>query len=234
MSERAHAMLGRDSRQRGGRVPAPPQDHQRDQRRERDQNGGSLALGRAHKPDRCRWQAGPLQPRAQHVVDQHGHRAQRRRAGPQHRCIEAFQQLAGDIESDIRARLEVRADRPDRHAPLAHAQTVCKRPRRHLALQRRQSRGHLQPASQPLDPRLVQAKPVEHALVQPGGSRLAISPIGGQDPRAALARERRSRLQRSRDRIVGEQRRRAARRPRLDLHPVSKDRADTTPHDVLA
>ena len=47
-------------------------------------------------------------------------RPQRGAAGAQHGRVQALQQLAGDVERDVRPGLEVRADRSDRDPPLAH------------------------------------------------------------------------------------------------------------------
>ena len=65
-----------------------------------------------------------LERRPQHLVDERRDGAERGAARPEHRGVQALQQLPGDVERDVRPRLEVRADRPDRDPPLADDEAV--------------------------------------------------------------------------------------------------------------
>ena len=128
-------------------------------------------------------QAGPLERRPQHVVDEHGDRAERRAAGPQHGGVQALQELPGDVERDVRARLEVRADRPDRDPPLADDQAVRERPRADLPLERLDRGRRLDLAGDRLDPPVVEAEPIEHPLVQLPGGRIRVGSVRREDRR---------------------------------------------------
>ena len=112
--ERADAVLRRVPRERSGRRPAPAQDHERDQLGQRDEHSGSLAVGRAHEADGRRRQGRSLERGAENVVDEHGHGPERGAARAEDGGVEALQELAGDVERHVRARLEGRADDADR------------------------------------------------------------------------------------------------------------------------
>jgi hypothetical protein len=87
-----------------------------------------------HQSDRLGRKARFLERGAQYVVDEHGDGAESRGAGAQHDGVQALQQLAGDVQRDVRPRLEVRADHADRDPPLRDDQTVGERPAADLAL----------------------------------------------------------------------------------------------------
>jgi hypothetical protein len=165
------------SRQRGGRLSATAQDDERDQPWQRDESARALALGRAHEPDGPSRQARRLQRGSQDLVHEGGHGGECRSARPQHRRVEALQQLAGDVERDVWPRLEVCSDSPDRDSALAHAQAVRERPGSSLALERLDLGHRLQPASELLDAPVVEPQSVERACVEPAGRRLDVNGV---------------------------------------------------------
>ena len=223
--ERAHSVLGREARELRRRLAAAAEDHEREHLRQRDEHARALAIRRAHEPDRAARKPRVLERGPQHVVDEHGHRAQRGAPGAQDGGVEALQQLPGDVERDVRARLEVRADRADRDPPLADHEPVRERARADLALERRQ-RGHrLDLRRERVDPALVEPEPVEHPLVELPLGGGAVRLVREQDLGAALAHERGRALERRGDAVVGERRERAPglgglpldQRPQVDL-----------------
>ena len=171
-------MLCRELCELGRRRAAPAQDDERDPLGHGHENACAFPLGRADEPDGARRQTGGLERRAERLVDKHGHRAQRGAAGAQDGRVQALQQLTGDVEGDVRARLEVGADGPDRDAPFAHLEAVRERPRIDLALQRLDRRHGLDLGGQPLHPLVVEPQAVR--------GRLAVGRVGLEDLRAPL------------------------------------------------
>ena len=137
MRERAHALLGSKSRQRGRRGATAAQDDQRHESRQRDERPGALPIRGAHETDRRRRQSRPLERRTKHIVDERRHRPQRGAARAEHPGVAALQQLSRDVDRNVGPRFEVRADDADRDPPLGDEKTVGQRPRGDLALERR-------------------------------------------------------------------------------------------------
>ena len=177
----------------------------------------ALAIGRAHEPDRGRRQPGLLERRAQHVVDERRDGAQRRAARAQDRRVQALQQLAGDVERDVRPRLEVRADGADRDPPLVHDEAVRERARADLALERLERGGRLDLRDELVQARVVEAQPVERPLVETARRSLDVRGVRLEHLGPALAQHRCRRGKRIRDRAVVQPGRRLAGSPRLLL-----------------
>jgi len=176
----------------------------------------------ADEPDGAGREPARLERRPQHVVDERGHGAERGPAGAQHGRVEALQQLAGDVQGDVRARLEVRADRADGNAPLAHAEPVRQRPRPGLALERLDLGHRLDLARQCLQAGVVEPKPIESALVDgPGGAR-DVGRVRVQDQPLPLTHERAAAPQRSGDPFVVESRNGRGGRRRLAFDVLTK------------
>ena len=172
--------------QLGGRLAAAAQDHERQDARERDEDPGALAVGRAGEPDGRRRQPRVLERRPEDLVDEHGDRSERRAARAEHGGVQGLQQLPGDVDRDVRPRLEVRADGADRDAAHRDLQAVVELPRVLVALERRQRRELRELLGERVDARGVEPEPVERALVEPVRRR----DVGG-------VRRRRSRRARS-------------------------------------
>ena len=160
---------------------------------------------RADEPDRARRQACTLESRAQHLVDEHGHRAQRGAAGAQDDRVQALQELPGDVERDVRPGLEVRADRADRDPPLADLEAVGQRPRAEVALERLDRCGRRHLFGEALDTLLVKAQPVERRLVETPGGGLIVGLVRRQDRGAALPDECCGLAERGGDGVVAEE-----------------------------
>ena len=222
VGERAHSVLGGQAREGGGRLAAPAQDHERDPLRHRHEHSSALAIGGADEPDRSGWQAGVLESWSQHVVDEDGHGAESGATSAQNSCVQALQQLASDVEGDVRPSLEVRADSPDRDPPLADLEAVRQRPGVDLALERRDRRYRLDLLRERLHSLVVEAQPVEHALVQAFGRLVVVSFVRGEDLGPALAYKDDCGLQSGYDRFVGELRSGAARLTRLSLDVLAE------------
>ena len=122
--ERPNAVLGGEPRERGRRLPASAQDHERDPLRKGDEDARTLAIPRADEPDRPGRQARGFECGPEDLVDEHGHGLQCRAARSQHCRVQALEQLAGDVEGHIGAGFEVRSDGSDRDPALAHAKPV--------------------------------------------------------------------------------------------------------------
>ena len=151
---------------------------------------GALAVGRSNEADGAGRQAGGFERRAQHLVDEDRHRTQGGAPGPEHRGIEALEELPRDVQRDVRSGLEVRTDRADRDAALAYLETVGQRPGGDLALERRDLRRPVHLLGETLDPARIQTEPVEQAVVEPALGILDVCLVGGQDRRLALPHER--------------------------------------------
>ena len=222
VGERPHAVLGRESRKGRRRLAASAQDHERDPLRERDEHACAFALRRADEPDRARRESGSFESGTQNLVDEHGHGPQCGAAGPEHRGVQALEQLAGDVERDVRPRLEVRSDRADRDAPLAHAKPVRKRPRVGFALERRELRHDRDLTHETVDAVVVEAQPVERALVEAAGRGLVVGRIRGEDLVAPFADESGCDRERVGDGVVAKGRKRGVRGGRLGLDLLSE------------
>ena len=150
---------------------------------------------------------------------------ERRAAGAQDGRVEALQELAGDVEGDVRARLEVRADGADRDAPRLDRSPFSSV---HASSARSSGGSAASSASwrrERGDPRLVEPQPVHRPLVEVGGGH--IGRVRGQDRVAPLADELGRPRERLRDGLVGERADRAVCGGRLPLdllpqpaHPV--------------
>ena len=189
MRQRPDAVLGRVAGELGRRPPAAAEDDERDQLRQRDERPGTLAILGAYEADRARRQPRSFERRSQDVVDEHGDRSERRSAGAENRRVQALQELAGDVEGDVRPRLEVRADDSDRHTPLLEAKPVVERPLRHVARERLERGRDRHLLGHRLDAAVVEPEAVEHADVEPSGRRLHVLGVGGEDVAPALPDE---------------------------------------------
>ena len=174
VGERPHAVLRREARERSGGLAAPAEDDERDPARQRHEQAGALTIGRADEPDRPAGQPGALERGPEHVVHECGDRAERGTSRAQDGGVEALQELSGNVERDVRPRLEVRADRADRDPPLAHAQPVRKRPGAGLALERLDPGHRLELAREALDPGVVETQPVERPVVDASPRGVAV------------------------------------------------------------
>ena len=114
VGQRPDAVLGCETGERSGRLAAPAQDHERNPLRQRDESPCALPVARADEPDGSGRQARRLEGRTQDLVDEDGHGSECGCAGPQHRRIEALQELACDVECHVGTSLEVGTHRPDR------------------------------------------------------------------------------------------------------------------------
>src|SRR3990172_8278208 len=127
----------------------------------------ALALGGAHEPDRTRREAGPLERWAEDLVDEDGDGAERRAAGAQDAGVQALQELPGDVEGDVRARLEVRPDRADGNAALLHEEAVLEAALADLALEGLELCHAADLGGERFDALLVESQAVERSLVEP-------------------------------------------------------------------
>ena len=221
VGERAHAVVGREARERRRRGAAAAQDHERNPVRERDERLGAGAIGRAHEPDRARVDALRLERRSQHLVDQRLDRRERRAAGAEDDRVQALQHLRRDVERHAGPRLEVRPDRPDRDSQLAHLQPVRERSARDLPLERLERRGRLELARERREARLVQAEPVERSLVELLRGRLHVSLVRREHVSRPLLEQLGRPPERRPDRCVVERRQRRCRRDRLSLDELA-------------
>ena len=162
--------------------------------------------GERTRPDGTRREPRLLERGPQDLVDEQRDRPERRAARPQDRGVEALQQLAGDVERDVRSGLEVRADGADRDPPLADPEAVLERPRADLALERLDLGDGLDLLGETLEAGVVQAQPVEHPLVDAARSRLAVGCVRGEDLCPSLPHEYGCALQGGGDRLVGQTR----------------------------
>ena len=215
--KRADSVLGRQLRELGGRRAAPAEDDERDALRHRHEHPGPLSIGRADEPDGAGRQAGSLEGGAQDVVHEHGHRAQRGSACAEHGRVQALQELAGDVQSDVRSGFEVRADDADRDPTLRDLETVLQRPGRDLALERLDRRDGLDLLRQGVDTRAVQAQTVDHPVVEPVLGGFDIGFVGREDLVRSLPNERGRLAQRGCDGLVAQLGRRASGSERLLL-----------------
>ena len=143
-------------------------------------------------------------------------------AGPEHRGVQALEQLAGDVERDVRPRLEVRSDRADRDPPLAHAKPVRERPRVGFALERRELRHDRDLTHETVDAVVVEAQPVERPLVEAAGRGLVVGRVRGEDLAAPFADESGCNRERVGDGVVAKGRKRRVRGGRLGLDLLSE------------
>ena len=222
VGERPHAVLRRESRECCRRLAAPSQDHERDPLWKGDEHACAFALGRADEPDRAGRESGGFESGAQNLVDKDGHGPQCGAAGPEHRGVEALEQLAGDVERDVRSRLEVRSDRPDRDAPLAHAKPVRERPRAGFALERRELRHDRDLAHEIVHAVVVEAQPVERPFVEAAGRGLVVGRIRSEDLVAPFADQSGCNRERVGDGVVAKGRKRRVRGGRLGLDLLSE------------
>ena len=159
-------MLGGQPCKLGRGLPAAAQDHEWYPLRHRHEHSCALAVGRAHERDGTRRQPGSLQRRPEDVVDEEGHGSQCRAAGAQDGCVQALEELTGDIEGDVRACLEVGADDADRDPALADLEPVRQRPGIDLALERIDRGDCVDLLRERFDTLVVQLQPVERPLVE--------------------------------------------------------------------
>ena len=175
--------------------PLPAQDHERDERGQRDEHARALAIRGAHESDRRGRKARCLERGAQHVVDEHGDGAERRAAGAEHDGVQALQQLAGDVERDVRPRLEVRADDADRDPPL---RDDAGRWRASGCRSRARAASSAAVAwswrASDVDARVVQPQPVERAFVESARRGLRRRRRWPRAPRARRSRSSRGRI----------------------------------------
>ncbi len=187
--ERADAVLGRETREARGRLAAATEDHERDLARQRDEDARSLAVGGANEPDRGTRQPGCLEGGPEHVVHEDRDRSERGAAGAEHGGVEALEELSGDVERDVRARLEVRPDGADRDPALRHPQAVLERPRVGLSREGLDLGHRLDLARELLEAGIVEPEAIERPRVEPALRRIAVRAVRGEDRRAALAHE---------------------------------------------
>ena len=157
-----------------------------------------------HQADRLGRKARFLERGAHHVVDEHGDGAEGGGAGSEHDGVQALQQLAGDVQRDVRPRLEVRADHADRDPPLRDDQAVGERPAADLALERVESRRRQKLALEDGHPSVVQPQPVDRAFVEPARCGFDVGIVGGEHLAAAFAQHRGRGRQRDGDGLVGQ------------------------------
>ena len=92
--------------------------------------------------------------------------AQRGAAGAQDDGVAALQHLRGDVGGDVRPRLEVRTDVPTGTRRSETSRPFGEPPGADVAVERREQRGRLEPATIVLDARVVEAQAVESACVE--------------------------------------------------------------------
>ncbi len=222
MRQRAYAVLRSELRELRGRLPAPAQDHERDQPRERDEEPRALPIRRPYEADCTGRKPGLDERRPEHVVDERRDRAQRRATGAQHSRVEALEELTRDVERDVRPRLEVRPDDADRDPALAHTQSIRERPRRNLPLERRDPGHRLDLGSEALDPHVVEREAVEHPRVE---TVLCVGHVRGvrsEHERPPLPHENARAPERFLDEVVSQRRDRVARGGRFPFDVRAK------------
>jgi hypothetical protein len=177
MCKRADAVRRRETLQSSRRLAAPAQDHERDQLRQRHERLRAGAFRRAHETDCGTGQTGFVESRPQHLVDEHEHGPESRSARPEDDRVAALQHLRGDVDGDVRPRLEVRSDDSDRDAPLGHFEAVRQPPGANLALDPVERGGRAQAVGDAPEPAVVEPEPVERAGVEAtlgGGEVIAV------------------------------------------------------------
>ncbi len=197
--------LGCETGERSGRLAAPAENHERNPFRQRNQSPCALPVARADEPDGSGRQARRLEGRTQDLVDEDGHGSECGCAGPQHRRIEALQELACDVECHVGTSLEVGTHRPDGNAPLGDLETVLERPRAGVSLEWIDFRHRLDLPRKALDSLLVQPQPVERSLVEPTRRGRHIGCVRCEYRHRALARESRRAAERLRDGVVAQE-----------------------------
>ncbi len=155
----------------------------------RHEHAGALAFGRADESDGAGRETCALERRAQNLVDEHRDSTESGTARTEDSRVQALQQLARDVERDVRPRFEVRSDGSDRDSALADPQAVRQCPRFDLALERRDRSHGLDLPGEAVDPVLVEAQPVEHAFVEAIFRRLVVGGVRREDLGAALPDE---------------------------------------------
>ena len=160
------------------------------------------------------------------MVDERGHRRERRATGTEDDRVPALQHLCRDVGGDVRSRLEVRADDPDRDPPLGDAQAVRERPLAHVARDRLQRRRRADARGDRGQPLLVEPQPVERAVVERLRRGAEVACVRGQDCVGLGVDELRRARQGALDALVGERRQCRARRAcfrgdELDGHLVA-------------
>ncbi len=163
-----------------------------------------------------------LERRAEYLVDERRHGVQCGAAGAQHRRVEALQELPGDVDRDVRPRLEVRAYGADRNPAHADTQAVLELPAVLVAVERRQ-RGELcELLAERGDPARIEPQPVECALVEPPRGCLDIGSVRTRDRVALLVDELGRTLERTRHGLVRELADGGVRGSRLALHELAQ------------
>ena len=149
-------------------------------------------------------------------------------AGAQDGRVQALQELPGDVDRDVRPRLEVRADRADRDAPGLDAEPVLERPAILGPLERRQLRELRELIRERGDPRVVEPEPVERALVELGAAATSAA-FAAAIASPPLADELGRPHERARDALVGERADRGVRGARLALDLLPQARSSGVP-----
>jgi hypothetical protein len=210
MGERPDAVLRGEPGELRRRLAASAQDDERDPPWQRDEDTRPFPVGRTHEPDRPRREGGLLERRSEDAVHELGHGVQRGAACAEDAGVQALEQLSGDVEGDIRASLEVRADDADGDPPLLDEEAVREAALADLALERRQRCEVLYLGGEGLDAAGVQAQPVERPGVEATLGGFDVGVIRSEDLRPAGPDEPGRRSQGVRDGRVREGSERAA------------------------
>src|SRR5206468_1860609 len=115
-----------------------------------------------------------FQARPEHLVHENRHGAECSAACPQDSSVETLEQLAGDVESDIRTRLEVCAHDADRNPALAHAETVRERPGRILRSEGLEARQCGRLSREQLQALLVELQSIARTFIEALAGRIDV------------------------------------------------------------
>ena len=166
MCERPDAVIGREPRERRRRRAAAAQDHERDPAWQRDQHLRAGALGRAYEPDGASVDPFCLERGPQHPVDQLRRRSERGAARAQHDRVEALQHLRATSSATPGLASKLAPIVPTGMRSSRTCSPFGERPARDLPLERLELRRRLELARERRDAALVEAEPVQRALVE--------------------------------------------------------------------
>jgi hypothetical protein len=225
--QRPYAVRCRLLRERCRRLAAAAQDHERQHVRQGDEDPRSFPVRRSHETDRFARQSGIRECRAEHLVHEHRDRSEGGAARAKDDAVQRLEQLSGDVNGDVRPRLEVRADGADRDTQDRDAESVLELPRIFGTLERRQRRELRKLLAERGNARIIESQTVERTFVELRG--LHILGIRCRDRVPPLHHELCSPFERARHAVIGQRGDRVRRSCSLALdllpHPVFRSPA---------
>ena len=200
--ERTNAVRGGQPLERGRRLAAAAQDHQRNQPRQRHERLGAGALRRAHEPDRSARQARLVERGPQHLVDEHrtvpsaAPPVRSTTALPLFNTCDATSTATFGRASKFAPTTPTGIRRSETSSPVRQPPRLAPRARS-AATPRR-----TQPVGDRLEPPVVETQPVERAGVEPPLGRPDVGRVGLQHFLASLVEEPHGAPERLADQLV--------------------------------